>query len=141
MVVAILLVFASVFAFVMVSGDKDDDRQAPDPQTVGTSGDRMPRDGSPGGFNPTPRPNDTQGEIDFRGSDLLEVGRPAHFDATVVERADGGTFWVRDNGKTIQVVAPGGTPTVKAGQRVDIDGTVEAGGDSPRVKATRIEVK
>jgi hypothetical protein len=140
-IIAILVVAAAVFAFVLLTGDKDDKRQRTDPQAIGTSGDRTPRDATPGGFNPTPRPKDTRSELEFRGSDLAETGHTMHFDGRTVERAEGNTFWIRQDGKLIEVVAPGGMPTVKAGQKVDVDGRLEGGGDSPRLTASRIEVK
>jgi hypothetical protein len=55
-----------------------------------------------------------------------------------VERADGDTFWVRSGDRSVAVVAPGGMPTVRAGQRVDITGARESNG---RIRASRIDVK
>ena len=59
-------------------------------------------------------------------------------DDVKVERAEGDTFWVRSGDRSVAVMAPGGMPTVKAGQRVDITGTRESSG---RIRATRIDVK
>jgi hypothetical protein len=117
-----------------------------DPTAVGTSGGRMPREGTPGGFNPEPDHESTQSEVEFRGG-----GEPAQGPArglggveqvelkdVEVERAEGATFWVRHDGKSIAVVAAGNTPSVRAGQKVNVTGTSEDGGK--RIRASRIEV-
>jgi hypothetical protein len=50
-------------------------------------------------------------------------------------------FTVRDGDATATVVVPGGTPTVRAGQRVNVSGTIETAGDMPRIRASRIDVR
>jgi hypothetical protein len=68
-------------------------------------------------------------------------GRTIELRDVEVERADGNTFWVRDGDDRASVLTGGGMPTVRAGQRVDVTGTIESGGDAVRIRATRIEVK
>jgi hypothetical protein len=68
-------------------------------------------------------------------------GRRIELTNVMVERTDGGTFWVRDGDATSAVVAAGGSRTVRAGQRVNLSGTLEQEGGKLRIRATRIEVK
>jgi hypothetical protein len=128
-----------------------------DPSAVGTSGERMPRESTPGGFDPAPRPRDLEDELERRGvdqapqgpmpglrglrSDSAAVGRRIDLENVVVERADGDVFWVRDGTETAAIVTSGGMPTVRAGQRVDVSGTVEQSGSDLRIRASRIDVK
>jgi hypothetical protein len=144
-----------------------DGEQSGDPSAVGTSGERMPREGAPGGFNPDPDSGNTRSELEFRGTGeprqgpmpglaaqsltrlgALTEGTPQSFEGrrieltnVMVERTDGGTFWVRDGDATSAVVAAGGSRTVRAGQRVNLSGTLEQEGGKLRIRATRIEVK
>ncbi|MNC90783.1 hypothetical protein D3C83_69260 [compost metagenome] len=69
------------------------------------------------------------------------AGRTIELRDVEVERADGSTFWIRDGDRRMAVVTAGGMPTVRAGQRVDVNGTVEAAGGETRIRASRIEVK
>jgi hypothetical protein len=129
-----------------------------DPSAVGTSGERMPREDTPGGFDPTPDHGDTESELEFRGagespqgpmpalrapgeSGDTTTGRAIELRDVEVERVEGTTFWIRDGNSRASVVTGGGMPTVRAGQRVDVNGTIEAGGDEARIRATRIDVK
>jgi hypothetical protein len=130
-----------------------------DADAVGTSGERMPRESTPGGFDPSPEPGSTAAELEFRGageprqgpmpglrglknqSSDAARGRTIELRDVEVERADGNTFWVRDGDDRASVVTAGGMPTVRAGQRVDVTGTLEAGGGDVRIRATRIQVK
>jgi hypothetical protein len=133
---------AAIVAFVIAAGafafwtavDHRDDAGAADPSAVGTSGERLPREGTPGGFDPAPSFEKTSDELRFRGgtSDSVKL------EGVEVELADGDTFWVRDGNTSIAVVAPGGMPTVRTGQRVDITGTKDASGN---VRASRIDVR
>lgn len=117
--------------------------------TVGTQDERLHDERSPGGFNPTPRPGSTEEELRFRGSNETTIAK-LH-DATAgshvalsdvqVAQAGGGTFTIRDGDATATVVVPGGTPTVRAGQRVNVSGTLEATGATPRIRASRIDVR
>jgi hypothetical protein len=136
-IVVLFLLFGAAFAYWTVT----DKRIAPrdgdlprDPSAIGTSGERTPREGTPGGFDPAPSFDRTRDELEYRGS----TERRVEFDDVQVERTDGDTFWVRNGDTSVAVVAPGGMPTVRAGQRVDLTGTVEASG---RIRANRIDVK
>ena len=142
---------------------------APEPTALGTSGERMPREGAPGGFDPAPDFDSTRAELEFRGagespqgpmpglgtaapltrvgairdeSPQAIAGRRVELENVEVDRAEGGTFWVRDGDTRIAVVAPGDVPTVRAGQRVDLTGTVEQDGTNDvRIRASRIDVR
>jgi hypothetical protein len=129
----------------------------------------MPREGTPGGFDPAGRFGDTRDEIEFRGGgespqgpnpglgttaavtrlDALTgdsarsmAGRRVKVEDVEVEKADGPAFWIRDGDASVAVQAAGGSPTVRAGQHVDVEGTVEAAGnETVRIRASRIDVK
>ena len=165
------VIAAAAFLFWSASGA----RTAPggsaqtDPSAVGTSGERMAREDTPGGFDPAGRPDDTQDEIAFKGggeppqgpnpglsttaaitelddlsgdSARTMTGRRVKLENVEVEKADGPAFWLRDGDTSVAVQAAGGSPTVKAGQRVNVEGTVEAAGkDTVRIRASRIDVK
>jgi hypothetical protein len=139
------------------AGPLDDDNRF-DPSAVGTSGERLPREGTPGGFDPTPAHGNTESELEFRGagepaqgpmpalnalgdSSAASAGRTIDLRDVEVERAEGNTFWIRDGNRRASVTTAGDAPTVREGQRVDITGTIEAGGDEPRIRANRVEVK
>ena len=170
--IALVFVIAAAAFFISSATDSrinPDGVPSTDPTAVGTSGERMPREGSPGGFDPAGRPGDTQDEIEFRGGgeppqgpnpglgstealtriDALTTGdarslagRRVALEDVHVEKADGPAFWVRDGDASVAVQTAGGSPTVRAGQRVDIQGTVEAAGtDTVRIRASRIDVK
>lgn len=138
------------------AGPLDDNRF--DPSAVGTSGDRLPREETPGGFDPAPVPGDTRSELEYRGagerpqgpmpalSGLDEsrnaaAGRTIELRDVEVERADGNTFWIRDGDSRAAVITAGTMPTVRAGQRVDVSGTIEAAGGETRIRASRIDVR
>jgi hypothetical protein len=132
-IIVVFVLAAGAFVY-WTAVDRRDDAGAADPSAVGTSGERMPREGAPGGFDPDPSFNDTRDELEYRGgtSDRVKL------EGVQVERADGDTFWVRDGDKSVAVTAPGGMPTVRAGQRVDVTGTRDASGS---IRASRIDVK
>ncbi|HVG55004.1 MAG TPA: hypothetical protein VM846_11275 [Vicinamibacterales bacterium] len=121
-----------------------------DPQeTVGTTGERF-LDPSPGGFNPVPRPRSTEDELKFRGgsgirnlNDLQYAaeGSRVSLEGVIVERADGGAFMIRQGDTTALVITAGGTPTVRSGQRVNVNGIVEGMGPGMRIRASRIDVR
>ena len=160
----VFVVVAAVFTWVMVQrGLGKGPLHRSDPQSIGTSGERM-RDETPGGFNPTPRPGDTQDELEQRGAgerpqgpmpglaggdeitsfDGLKnasVGSRVKLSNVTVESANADTFVVRDDEVTARVVAPGGMPTVRTGQRVNVSGTIEAAGEKARIRASRIDVR
>jgi hypothetical protein len=168
-IVVVFLIVAAAFMYWAASDRRVAPSGPPEADAIGTSGDRMPREGTPGGFDPGPDPSSTRSEIEFRGggeppqgtmpglrttapltrlSAMREgspqslAGRRIELDNVEVEKADGGTFWIRDGDATATVITPGDMPTVRAGQRVDVTGTVEAdGGSGLRIRATRIDVK
>ena len=110
-----------------------------------------------GGFDPHPQPNDARDEIKFRGGDLAPItsvsdlssvnaetmsGRRVQMDDATVDSESGTTIWVRDGDRKFAVVAPQGTPSVKAGAKIAVSGTIEADGNgAPRIIADRIQVK
>jgi hypothetical protein len=124
---------------------------------VGTVGDR---DDSPGGFNPAPRPGTTQDELDYRGNigapnprpfteldTLLEdkpgttVGRRVDLNDVDVASAQPGGFWIHDGNARVEVLAPD-APNVRAGQSVDVTGTIESNGaDGIRIRADRVTAR
>lgn len=141
-----------------------DGQEVAEPGTMGTSGERTAGEGSPGGFDPIPQHDSTEDELEFRGAGssseattgsraatlrglgaLQEgsetAGRRIELENVEVVGADGGTFRVRDGSSTTTVIAPGGMPTVREGQRVNVSGTVEQNGNELRIRASRIDVK
>jgi uncharacterized protein YdeI (BOF family) len=140
-------------------GLSPDGDERTDPSAVGTSGDRMPREGTPGGFDPAPHPSGTESELRNRGageptqgpmpglrglrdeSPQAIEGRRIELENVIVERVDGDTFWIRDGDDRAAVITAGGMPTVRAGQRIDVSGTLERAGTDVRIRATRIDVR
>ena len=147
----VFLIVGAAFTWVMVQRELGKGGRQPESAPVGTSGTEIRRDSSPGGFNPTPRPSDTREELEFRGgSDSISsardlenaaAGSPVTLTGVAVDRTEGNTFWVRAGDDSVAVVVPGGTPTVRAGQRVNVSGTVETSGNAKRIRASRIDVK
>jgi uncharacterized protein YdeI (BOF family) len=158
----VFLIVGAVFTWVFVQRELGEGGRTPDSQTVGTSGAQNVRENAPGGFDPAPDPDSTRDELEFRGAgdppqgpmpglnaDITEasdvgtaaVGSRVRLRNVVVDRADGDTFWIRSGSSTLMVVAPGGTPTVRAGQQVTVAGTIEATGETKRIRASRIDVK
>lgn len=152
-VVGVALLF-----WVVTGAGPLDEEQGFDPSAVGTSGDRQPREDTPGGFNPTPRPDSTEAELEFRGAGEPATGptpplsglndsRDAAVGTTIelrnvqVERAEGNTLLIRDGDRRFSVMTAGDMPTVRAGQRIDVTGTIEAGANETRIRASRIEVR
>ena len=121
-----------------------------DPQeTVGTTGERY-LDPSPGGFNPVPRPRSTEDELKFRGGSGIRSlgdmkyaaeGSRVSLDDVIVDRADGGACVIRQGDTTALVVTAGGMPTVRSGQRVNVNGVIEGIGPGMRIRASRIDVR
>jgi hypothetical protein len=131
-------------------------------QAVGTSGET-----TPGGFNPDPKPSSTRDELERRGGvndpaqgpmpglhdrtaiDSIDgvmhkpndvVGRPVDLKNVEVDSAQGASFWVRDGDDKVEVIAPSGSMPQK-GAHVHVIGTVEAAGNRPRVRASKVEMK
>lgn len=166
-VVAVFVVAgAALMYFAGTDTSLRDEDDIADPTAIGTSGERMPREGTPGGFDPQPEHGNTESELEYRGSGqqpqgpMPGLGRPLtqlsdlggespqslpgrriELSGVEVEHAEGSMFQVRDGNSRATVMAPGSTPTVQAGQRVDIAGTIEAAGDIVRIRASRIDVK
>ena len=136
--------------------DKDLVRGA-EPQaqgTAGTEGERRRADETPGGHNPDPKPSSANQEIESRGGRIMTelgevfeeesrgtIGRRVELRDITVERVESGTlFWIRDGNARIAVSAPTGSPAIRAGQSVDVVGTVERSGNAVRIRASRVEV-
>jgi hypothetical protein len=165
-IVAVVLLFGALMAYFAGTDTSLRDDDGRDPAAIGTSGERMPREGTPGGFDPSPSHDSTASELEHRGggeppqgpmpglsnpltrlgqigneSPQSLTGRRIEMQGLEVERAEGATFQVRDGGARATVIAPGSTPTVQAGQRVDVVGTIETAGDEVRIRASRIDVR
>jgi hypothetical protein len=150
----VFLVVGAAFTWVLVQRELFQGGRTPD--AIGTSG---VRDQSPGGFNPEPEHGSVGDELKFRGAtqspkpdlsaDITQpgevAGAPAGARASLtnvfVDRVEGGTFWIRSGDATVLVAAPGGIPTVRAGQLVNVSGTIETAGSTKRIRASRIDVK
>lgn len=159
----VFLIAAAGFGWVLVQRELGKGGRTPDSQTIGTSGALNVRDNAPGGFDPAPTPDNTRDELEFRGVGdppqgprpglnadyVTEAGEVTNAPAgsrvrlmnVTVDRADGDMFWIRTGDTALAVVAPGGTPTVREGQQVNVTGTIEAAGDRKRIRASRIDVK
>ena len=75
------IVVAAAFGWVFVRHELGKDaRISPDPQTIGTSGQRL-HEKSPGGFDPAPDHSRTRDELKFRG-----VEPPKKEPATLTEK-------------------------------------------------------
>ena len=157
----VVLIVVAGFGWVLVQRELGKGGRTPDSETIGTSG--AVRDNTPGGFDPAPEPRSTRDELEFRGvgdrpqgpmpglnaDDITDAGAVKNAAAgsrvrltnVAVERADGDTFWIRAGDATLAVVTAGGTPTVRAGQQVNVTGTIEASGETKRIRASRIDVK
>src|SRR5688572_1930408 len=157
----VFLIVIAGFGWVLVQRQLGKGGRTPDSQTIGTSG--AVRGNTPGGFDPAPQPGSTREELEFRGvgdppqgpgpglnADYITAagevkdapaGSRVRLTNVAVDRSDGDTFWIRADDTTMAVVAPGGTPTVRAGQHVNVTGTIEATGETKRIRASRIDVK
>lgn len=139
---------------------------APGGDAIGTAGERAPDPGSPGGFEPRPRPGSTADELKVRGAtdekpvpgfdDALTlkgvdaatqasagVGRRVEFRDVEVDSVEGNTFWARQGNARIAVMAPPDSPAkLGAGMHVNVSGTIESDGKGgKRVRATNVEVR
>ena len=158
--VIVFLIAVAGFGWVLVQRELGKGGRTPDSETIGTSG--AVRDNGPGGFDPAPEPRNTRDELKYRGvddraqgstslntNDITEAGQVKNAPAgsrvrlmnVAVDRADGDTFWIRAGDVTVAVITPGGTPTVRTGQQVNVTGTIEATGETRRIRASRIDVK
>jgi hypothetical protein len=149
---------------------------AQDGQLIGTSGvrderndvvgERGNRDDTPGGVEPTPRPDSTADELRNRGADqpsnppgvrretmlsglaMLEgepkdlVGRRIDLrNVEVVDARGSSQFWVQDGHNKAEVTAPRNGPAVKSGSKVNVNGVVEEDGrGGVRIRAEQVQV-
>jgi hypothetical protein len=150
-VVAIFLIVGVGYAFMWTRSHMGPSEPRTDPSSVGTSGEQQPRTETPGGFDPAPDHSSTKDELKFRGGDTITdvgdvtngsySGRAVDLADVKVDGASGNTFWVKDGNDKVAVVASGDAPTVQAGQRVHIVGTIDGNGRDAHVRASRIDVK
>jgi hypothetical protein len=123
----------------------------------------------PGAGDPTPPPNNARDELERRGgvkdpaqgpmpalrgetpiTSLGDLGKDASFvsgrrvdvNDVEVDSVQGNSFWVRDGGDRVEVVAPAGSSMPSKGAHVRVVGMVEgSGGDRPRIRASSITSK
>ena len=168
-IVAVFVVVGAMYAYWSITDrGGDNELDVSEPPAVGTGGSGEPaRAETPGGFEPVPEHDSTRDEIEFRGGDgrsqgpmpgltasepLTELGamldgspqsvagRRIDLRDVDVERVDGGSFVIRDGDARATVVAQGGEAEVRAGQRVNVSGTVEPDGSGgARIRATRVD--
>ena len=153
----LLVFFAGVAVVLLYWGTSPPQREAAESQakgTAGTEGERDRADDTPGGHNPDRKPSDPREEIDNRAgpplTDLGDVfksngrgviGRRIEARDVDVERVDSPTLlWLRDGHVRVAAVVPAGSPPVKAGQSVNVAGTVERAADTVRIRASRVEL-
>lgn len=154
----------------LVTGDQDG-------QQIGTSGDstdrldavgeRGNRDDTPGGIDPTGRPDSTTDELRNRGVDQPSTALPGTNRSTmltglsmlegepkdltgrrvdlrnveVIDARGSSQFWVQDGNNKAEVTAPRNGPAVKSGSHVNITGVVEEDGrGGVRIRAERVEM-
>jgi hypothetical protein len=149
--VPIVVLFVVIGVALVYWSNRPEHSQAESAQRpeVGTVGSDQ------GGFDPAPRPGDTDAEIDRRGDDLAPItslgsledidartmnGRRVVLSDVTVDAAEDGRFWVRSGDERYAVVAPDGTAAVRTGARVDVSGRVESTGvESWRILADRVQ--
>jgi hypothetical protein len=119
-------------------------------RSIGTAGQP-----TPGGHNPNLTPKDTVDEINSRGTesffDLAQVlsANPSNaLDRRVVVRhvtvteISGTTAWVQDDQAKVAVRLPDTVSELRAGQTVDLEGTIEGDGrGGVRIAATRVTLR
>jgi hypothetical protein len=119
--------------------------------TTGTERERS-RDATPGGHDPNRAPSRPQDEVERRAGEALSelrelfedgsrdvIGRRIELQNVTVERVDSpALFWVRDGDARAAVTAPAGGASVRAGQSVNLTGTVERTGEGVRIRASRV---
>jgi hypothetical protein len=113
---------------------------------IGTTGSA----GTPGGFDPAPRPDSTRDELESRGVNTDHTLTNLHqmvgqridvADATVTDAQGPTMFWIEKDGAKAAVSAPQGGPAVRNGQDVTVSGVVESDGQGgARIRATRVSV-
>lgn len=119
--------------------------------TTGTERERS-RESTPGGHNPDRVMPSPRREVEERaGRSLTElgevyednsrdaIGRRIEIQDVDVERVESPTlFWIRDGTVRVSVAVPAGV-TVRAGQTVNVVGTVERTENGVRIRASRVE--
>lgn len=85
-VVAIFVLVAAVFLWVVVRHELGKDaRISPDPRAVGTSGPEL-QEQTPGGFDPAPTQNRTSDELKYRGAIAPGKTQPQGLTAKELEK-------------------------------------------------------
>jgi hypothetical protein len=153
----LLVFFAGVAVVLLYWGTSPPpDRGLADPRVEGTTGTERERsrESTPGGQNPDRIPSTASGEIEQRAGRTLSelgevfddnsrdvVGRRIEIHDVTVERVESpALLWLRDGNVRVSVVAPAGSASVRAGQSVNVVGTVERAGDTVRIRASRVEL-
>jgi hypothetical protein len=137
------------------------------PHAIGTSGTQDDLQGGFDPQSETwARPRSTDNELERRGgvedfgqgkgqvlrdtdplTSISEVMRKPNYDSgravdlknVTVDSAQGNRFWIHDGSNKVEVIAPEGAATPKAGAHVHVVGHVEDTGDSARIRASKIE--
>ena len=66
-IIVMFLIVAGAFVYFTASDEPGGSGNPTDPTAVGTSGERMPREGTPGGFDTDPSFGSTRDELEYRG--------------------------------------------------------------------------
>jgi hypothetical protein len=167
-IVVVFLIVGAVFAYrTITSQGADSELDVTEPTTIGTAGSGDREGDTPGGFEPAREHDSTRDELEFRGAgeqpqgpmpgrsdaapltelgDMIEDAPPAagrRIDVRDVEvqAVEGNTLVIRDGDARATVIAPD-AHGVRAGQRVDVRGTVEPDGSGgARIRATRVDAQ
>jgi hypothetical protein len=110
----------------------EDDRV--DRSEVGTVGS------TEGGFQPAPKPNDTQDELQFRAGNLTPItdvgdlddldaramnGRRVSIAEAEVDSMSENTIWIREGDRRFAVIPPQGVGSLAAGTKISIAGHIQ----------------
>ena len=138
----VLFAVMGVGLLYWVSRGPDRVTHEPDREEVGTVGERTPGvSASPGGGDPAPALDSARDELKYRGDDKTQSGR-IELRNVEVEAAQANNLMVRDGADKKAVIAPVGSPEIKQGMHIDVDGTAESDGSGgTRIRATRVEIK
>jgi hypothetical protein len=151
----LVLFFAGVAIILAYWGGSPPTRkEVEEPRVEGTTGTERERsrEQTPGGHNPDRVMPAPDREVEARGGRIITelgevfednsrdtIGRRAEIQDVDVERVESPTlFWIRDGSVRVAVVVPAGA-TVRAGQTVNVAGTVERSGNEVRIRASRVE--
>jgi len=131
---------------------RGEDRTEPRAEgTTGTERERA-RERTPGGHNPDRKPSSTEEELEHRGGRVINtiegiledgsrdvIGRRVELHRVNVERVESPTLlWIRDGNARVAVSTAVGSTPVKAGQSIDVAGTIERAGPGVRIRASRV---